>query len=475
MKRFIPFDPDQPLLLPPDLREALPEGHTALLLIDLVEQLDLSEFYGALPGEEWGGRPGFDPRMMVRVWLYAYASGVRSSRKVAQALIENIAFRVVSNNQTPGHWALNRFRTRHHEALGNLLVQTVQLAMNLGLVKLGNVAIDGTKIKANASKHKAMSFGRMDSTEERLKVEIHAYLRGCDEQDRLEDEEFGPDDDGMSLPQELRDKQVRRNKIAAAKRELARRAEDRRAKEQAKRAEAAVREGRSYQPRDRVEDAVPEDSDQINFTDSESRIMRCQGAVVQAYNAQAAVDTASHIVLAACVSNQAADAEHLIGLADEAIASTGKTPKRFTADAGYYSEKNIEHVEALGSEALVPPDKVRRREWRAQQSPKGRIPKDLSRRDRMRRRLATKEGKRCYLERQASVEPVFGNTKGNRGLRQFLHRGLQKNHHLFRFDMVVHNLLKLAKHAKRCLAPPKAGNRPGTERRNQQERMPAAA
>ncbi|MEX2376150.1 MAG: transposase [Dehalococcoidia bacterium] len=235
MKRFIPFDPNQPMLLPPDLREALPEGHAALLLIDLVEELDLSEIYEALPVEEIGGKPGFDPRMMLLVWLYAYYRGIRSSRKVAEALVENIAFRVLANNQTPSYWSLNHFRTRHREALGNLLAQTVVMAVDLGMVKLGNVAIDGTKIKANASKHKAMSYGRMDAAEARLKAQIDAYLEECDRVDEEEDEALGPDDDGMSLPVHLRDRQARRNKIAAATRELEERAKERRAKEQEER------------------------------------------------------------------------------------------------------------------------------------------------------------------------------------------------------------------------------------------------
>lgn len=455
MKRFIPFDPNQPLLLPPDLREALPEGHTALLISDLVEQLDLSEVYRGLPEQRWGGKPGFDPRMMVRVWLYAYAVGLRSSRKVAQALVENIAFRVVASNQTPGHWALNRFRTAHSQALGNLLVQTVTLAAGLGLVKLGNVAIDGTKIKANASKHKAMSYGRMDAAEQRLKAEIDAYLEACDRQDEDDDITYGPDDDGMSLPEELRGTQARRNKIAAAKRELEQRAKQRRAKEQHKRRQAAEQEGRCYRPRKKVEDATPDDSDQINFVDGESRIMKSgTGEVVQGYNAQAAIDTSSHIVLAASVSNQAADHEHFKSLTTQTVATTGTTPKRFTADAGYYSRTNIEHAQALGCEALIPPDRVRRRQWRAQRSPKGRIPKHLSHKDRMRRRLASKEGKRLYQQRQGSIEPLFGNTKHNRGLQRFLHRGLNLNHHLFRFDMAVHNVLKILNHVRQRLASP---------------------
>ncbi|MDF1523538.1 MAG: transposase, partial [Trueperaceae bacterium] len=204
MKRFIPFDPDQPLLLPPDLREALPAGHTALLLLDVVEELDLSEVHAGVAEEQWGGKPGFDPRVMVRVWIYAYAVGLRSSRKVQQALIENVAFRVVANNQTPGYWALNRFRTQHRVALGNLLAQTVTIAMDLGLVKLGNVAIDGTKVRGNASKHKAMSYERMLKSELELEAEIKELLEQAEaaDQDEAKTPEVGGWDE--RLPEELR-------------------------------------------------------------------------------------------------------------------------------------------------------------------------------------------------------------------------------------------------------------------------------
>ncbi len=406
-----------------------------------------------MPDGSLGGQPGFHPRVMVRIWLYAYTQGIRSSREVQRALVENVAFRVVAHNQTPGYWALNRFRTQHREALGNLLEQTVKLAAGMNLVKLGNVAIDGTKVKAYASKRKAMSYGRMDREEARLKEEIDAYLEACDVQDALDDETFGPDHDGFSLPEELRDTQVRRNAIAQAKRELEARAVEKKEREQEARREAAEEEGRTYTPRKKPEDVKPKSSDQINFTDPESRIMVSDGAFVQAFNAQIAVDAESHIVLAAQVGNDSPDVNYLPSILDEVTANTGEMPKVVTADAGYYSKKNVEHVTSLGAEALIPPDKIRRKAWRAQQAPRGRIPKNLSKQDRMRRRLATKEGKRLYLQRQSSVEPVFGNAKGARGLRQFLHRGVEKNHHLFRLDMVAHNLLKIVRHIQRVGRP----------------------
>ena len=453
MKRFIAFDPDQPLLLPVDLRGALPAGHAALLLADIAEQLDLGEVHAGLEDEAFGGRPGFDPRMMVRVWLYAYLVGTRSSRKLAAALIENIAFRMLANNQAPQYWALNRFRTRHRVALGNLLLQTVSLASELGLVKLGVVAIDGTKIKANASKHKALSYGRMDEREAALRAEVEAFLRQSEEVDAEEDRTLGPDDDGSSLPPELRDVQARRRKIAAAKRELERRAREKVASDQTRRRERAQAQGKSYQPRKDAQETVPGAADQINLSDPESRIMTSAGAFVQAFNAQAAVDTDTHIVLAAMVTNQAADAPHFETLTQQVIANAGEAPELLLADAGYCSDENLACADALEIDALIPPEKLKHSQWRQRKAPRGRIPNAITPKDLMRRKLATQKGKRAYARRQGSVEPVFGITKQQRALRQFLHRGVEKNHHLFRFDMAVHNLMKIIKHLQRLTRP----------------------
>jgi transposase len=410
--RFIPFDPNQPLLLPPDLRDALPEGHAALLVGELVEQLDLSEIEMALPDERLGGAPAFDPRMLLRVWIYAYLTGVRSSRKLSQAIVENVAFRVLSHNTTPGYWALNRFRTRHREALGNLLVQTVQLAGDLGLVKLGSVAIDGTKIRANASKHKAMSYARMSEREAKLRAEIEAYLRSVDEHDEDDDRTLGPDDDGMSLPPELRDVQARRKKIAEAKRALEERARERAKREQEQRAAVAAEEGRVYQPRSCPEEAIPRPADQINFTDPESRIMLRGSEVLQAYNAQAAVDASTHIVLAAALSNQSSDAPQLVPIAEQVIQNAGRAPERVLADAGYYSNRNVHAITELGSEALIPPMKIRHHAWREERAPRGRAPANLSTSERMRRRLSTSRasgttgnGRRAWSRCSASPAP----------------------------------------------------------------------
>lgn len=274
----------------------------------------------------------------------------------------------------------------------------------------------------------------MGAAEARLRAEVEAFLESCDEGDAREDEEFGPDGDGLSLPVELRD-----------------------------RAGAAEREGREYTPKTSLEEARPKDAEQINFSDEESRIMVSGGSFVQAFNAQAAVDTESHIVTAACVTNQAVDAPHLPALVREIVATLGRSPERVLADAGYDSAENLEFVSAVGAEAFILLDRVRHHQWRAQRSPRGRIPEGLSSQDRMRRKLATKAGKRCYLRRQASGEPVFEYTKSGRSLTQLLHRGIDKNHHLVRFDMAVHNILKIIRAFPKLFGMPRreCGTRAG--------------
>jgi hypothetical protein len=275
----------------------------------------------------------------------------------------------------------------------------------------------------------------MDEREAALRAEVEAFLQASEDADAEEDRTLGPDDDGASLPPELQDVQARRRKIAAAKRALEQRARERLEADPSQRRERALAQGRSFKPRKEAAEAVPEASDQINLSDSESRIMISAGAVVQAFNAQAAVDAQSHIVLAAMVTNQAADAPHFEPLAKEVIANAGEAPALLLADAGYCSEENLACADALGVDALIPPEKLKHSEWRKRKAPRGRIPKGITPKDFMRRRLATKWGKRAYAQRQGSVEPVFGITKQHRGLRQFLHRGVEKNHHLFRFDM----------------------------------------
>jgi len=445
LKRFRDFDPEQPYLLPPDPTEWLPDGHLAFFIHELVQHLDLSSIYADY-APSVGGRPPLEPRMMVAVWIYAYAVGIRSSRKVQAALVEDVAFRFLSGNQQPAYWALNQFRTRHRQALAALFVQSVHLAVKAGLVKLGHVAIDGSKLQASASKNKAMSYARMQREEQRLQREISDYLDACDATDAAEDDEFG-DWDGSSLPEHLKRSADRLAAIRKAKEELEAEAVERtRAEQQAKREEAAAA-GKTYAPRKDADEAVPEGKAQRNFTDPESRIMLSGKSIVQGFNTQIAVDDAHQIIVATTLSNQAGDTTHLPGLLNDVHKNTGRYPREVSADAGYYSETNVKAIEDAGALALVAPGRITHNEWRNQKAPRGRKPKNLTRRQEMKRYLSTKLGKAKYLLRQVTAEPVYGQIKGARGLRQVLHRGLEKNQCFWKFDAAVHNILKIFRHA----------------------------
>jgi transposase/Sec-independent protein translocase protein TatA len=442
MKRFRVYEQRQEFLLPPSLRDWLPEGHLAHFINEVVDQLNLSVIYRDY--QELRGQPPYDPRMMVKLWLYAYCRGVRSSRKVERALVEDIAFRFLAANQHPDFWTLNAFRTRHHNALGELFVQTVHLAAKAGLVKLGHVAVDGTKLKANASKHSAMSYGRMVEEEQRLREEIEPYLRECDEVDRQEDVEFGPDRRGDELPEHLQTQKQRLEAIRKAMAELEAEAEETAKSEEEERRRKAEAKGRPHRPRKREGPVKPPPTAQWNFTDPESRIMRsADKSFIQGYNAQLAVDAETQVVVAADLTNQAADCPHLTPILDQVQANTGRIPKEVSADTGYFSEENMKDIANRGSEAFIPPEKVKHSQWRQAKPPRGRIPKNASPKDLMRRKLRTKRGRERYKLRQVSVEPVIGQIKEGRGLRQVLHRGVEKARALWRFDAAAHNVLKM--------------------------------
>ena len=442
MKRFRDYQPHQVYLLPPAPQDWLPKGHLVYFLDEVVEQLDLSAIYADYQNSR--GQPPYDPTMMVKVWLYAYSRGIRSSRKVERAVQEDIGFRFLAGNQGPKFWALNHFRTRHRKALGELFVQTVRLAERTGLVKLKHVAVDGTKLKANASKHSAMSYARMQREEKRLREEIEQYLRECDDVDREEDERFGEDRRGDELPEHLRTREQRLEAIRRAMAELEAEAREKAQAEQEARRTEAEAEGREFHPRKDPEDVKPSPKAQRNFTDPESRIMKSSSdGFVQAYNAQLLVDAGSQIVVATDLTAEPVDTQHLPQLLAQAHANIGRRPTQVSADAGYWSAANLQAIEEIGAEAFVPPDKVKHSEWRAAKPPRGRIPKNITPDDLMRRKLRTRRGRACYKLRQTNVEPVIGQIKEGRQLRQVLHRGREKVRALWRFDVAVHNLLKL--------------------------------
>ena len=424
-KTYLPYDPDQQLLLPAALQEWLPDDHLAYFISDVVDQLDLSDITARYEGERRGGPP-YHPRMMVKVLLYGYCIGVASSRRIAQRLHEDIAFRVLAANNTPDFRTISDFRKDHLGALSGLFLQVLAFCQRAGLVKLGHVALDGAKVRANASKHKAMSYKRMKEKEAQLAAEVAELLRRAQEVDDEEDRRYGQDKRGDELPEELAFREGRLEKIREAMAAL-----------EAEAQAAAEAEGKEHP-------GVPDDKAQRNFTDAESRIMPAPGGrdFQQAYNCPAVVDHAHQVIVAARATNQSSDKQQAAAMMQETIDNVGAVPREVSADAGYYSAKAVDELYALGVDPFVAPEQTRHGRV-VPPAPRGRIPKHLSPRDRMRRKLRTKRGRQRYALRMETVEPVFGQIKAGRGFRQFLLRGLKKVNGEWSLICTGHNLLKL--------------------------------
>jgi transposase len=445
-KPFREYTLDQQLLLPPDLRAWLPEGELALFISDVVDAMDLTAIYRAYEGER-RGQPPYHPAMMVKLLLYGYCTGMRSSRKLEQATYRDVAFRVLAGDQHPDHDSLAEFRRRHLDALAGLFVQGLQLCQRAGLVKLGHVALDGTKVKANASKHKAMSYARLTETEARLEREMRALLTAAEQVDAAEDAEYGRGRRGDELPADLARRESRLAKIREAKAALEQEAKERAAHDaevgRTKRAAWAQRDPAHQGRPPKIpapEQAQPEGKAQYNFTDPESHIMK-DGATkefVQAYNGQLAVDGHAQVIVACMVTPMAADVGHFGPLLTQLTAQIGQAPATVLADAGYFSEANVAAAEALGCECLVPPDR---------QSHHGPAVPSPTRRnatsERMRALLQTAHGRAAYARRKGIVEPVFGQIKEVRGFRRFLFRGVHKVTGEWGLICLTHNLLKL--------------------------------
>ena len=395
-KTYLPYDPEQQLLLPAALQEWLPQDHLAYFMSDVADQLDLAEITERYEQETRGGPP-YHPRMMVKVLLYGYCVGVASSRRLAQRLHEDIAFRVLAANNTPDFRTISDFRKDHLAALSGLFLQVLALCQQAGLVKLGHVALDGTKVRANASKHQAMSYGRMKEKEAQLQGEVDELLRRAQEVDEEEDRRYGRDKRGDELPEELSFREGRLRKIREAKAAL-----ETQARAEAEQAEA---EGKQHP-------GTPADKAQRNFTDPDSRIMPGPGGrdFQQSYNCQAVVDQEHQVIVAARATNQPSDKQQAATMIEETINNTGAVPKEVSADAGYYSAKAVYELYALGVDPFIAPEKTRHG-WVPPPAPRGRIPRDLSPRDRMRRKLQTKRGRQRYALRMQTVEPVFGQIK----------------------------------------------------------------
>jgi transposase len=430
-KTYHPYDPDQLLLLPPALQDWLPADHVIFFLSDLVDQLDLTTLTAPYE-QESRGYPPYHPRMVVKLLLYGYAIGVASSRRLAQRCQEDVAVRVLTANTTPDFRTISDFRKRHLAALEALFVQVLRCCQRAGLVQLGTIALDGTKVRANASKHKARSYGRMQTEVARLEAEVRALLARAERADAAEDAQHGPTHRGDELPAELARRTTRLQTIRTAMAAL-----EADAQAAAPPPSDGPRQGRPPQP----PPGTPASKTQRNFTDPDSRIMvDGDKAFVQAYNAQAAMET--HQVIVACtVTHSASDAPHCLPLVAAVRQNMRRRPRRVLADAGYWSEANVTHLRTAHIEPLIAPGKVTH--GPAPPPPRGRIPTDLSVRDRMRRTLTTKRGHALYAQRKVLTEPVFGLLKRARGFRQFLLRGLRKVQGEWALMCTGYNLLTL--------------------------------
>lgn len=454
MRKFRPYEPNQAYLLPPTLREWLPRKHLALFVSDVVDELDLIEIYRSYESEDGRGQPPYHPAMLVKLLVYGYCVGVLSSRKIEKATETDIAFRVLAANSHPDHDTIAAFRQRHLKALAELFIQILKLCQKAGLVKLGNVAVDGSKVLANASKHKAMSYDRMEQAERQLEAEITALLTQAQTIDEAEDKEFGRGHRGDELPAELERREERLKKLRAAKAELEAEAKAKAEEEalaaQEKLAEREKKEqetgrkmgGRPPQVKD-PEQAVPDPKAQRNFTDPESRIMK-DGATkgfVQAFNVQAAVDGFAQIIVATGVTQESNDKKQLVPLLLKTEENTGSLPVAGTADTGYFSTKAVTDERLVGVDLYVATNRQKHGENPPEVA--GPAPEEASVIEQMRHKLRTPEGKAIYKRRKAIVEPVFGQIKEGRGFRRFSLRGLVKATAEWDIVCMTHNLLKL--------------------------------
>ena len=451
MKTFKPYNPEQLFLLPPALRDWLPEGHLALFLSDVVETaLDLTAILATYETGDGRGQPPYHPAPLVKLLLYGYCTGKPSSRQIERATYEEIPYRVLAANQHPDHDTLAAFRQTHLAALAGLFLQVLHLCQRAGLVKLGHVALDGTKILANASKHKAMSYGRMPEAERKLEEEIAALLAEAQRVDAAEDARYGTGTRGDELPADLARRESRLAKIRAAKADLE-------AEAQAAAAEAAVvaqaklaeRERQTREtgrkpkgPAPTVPDpteAIPKPKAQRNFTDPASRIMK-DGATksfVQAYNAQAAVDGTAQVIVAAAVTQAANDKQQLVPMLTQTGVNCDQLPAAASADSGYCSAAAVTDAALAGIDLYVAVARQQHGETPAPPADDGTVI------GAMRAKLQTAAGHALYALRKAIVEPVFGQIKDARGFRRFSFRGLGKVHAEWLLICLTHNLLKL--------------------------------
>ncbi len=440
---FLRAERDQPFLLPPDLRDWLPQDHLAWFLLDVVDQLDLALFYLA-HRDDGHGHPAYDPKTLLGVLLYAYCLGVRSSRQIERRLHEDIAFRVLAANQAPDHVTIARFRVRHEQALAGFLVESLRLCVAAGMVKVGVVALDGTKLAGNAA-------DKANRTLDRLEREVAEILRQAAEADQHEDRLFG-DARGDELPQALASKAGRLARLRQAKARLEAEAAER-ARRFAERAAAstAAAQAKGKPPptlKPRARDEAPNPKATANVTDPESRLLHTRRGRVQGYNAQA-VTTLEQVIVAAELTQDANDFQQLQPMLEAtaatlAAAGIAERPGRLAADSGYWSIANLTEIPDVPQLLIPPPKHGRHGKPRKDGKPSASKSDEL--RAAMKRKLTSDDGKACYAKRKETVEPVFGQIKDGRGARRFMRRGLRACEAEWKLLCGTHNLLKLWRH-----------------------------
>jgi transposase len=477
-KEYRPWSPDQSFLLPPSPTEWLPEGHLAYFVLELVAELDLRAIETVLQARDARGTRPYSPRMMTALIIYAYCVGVFSSRKIERATYEDVAFRVISGGAHPFFTTVNEFRLEHRKALSGLFLQVLKLCGRAGLKTIGHVSLDGSKVLANASKHKAMSYGRMKDEEKKLQAEIEALMKRAEEIDALEDAEHGADKRGDEVPEELKRREGRLRLIREAKAALEQEAKEARAAELREQAageretaeetdspvirrrattRAALRDKKADELAPRKDDddsygggaqlslhrvqttktGEPKTKAQRNFTDGDSRVMVRNGVFLQAYNAQAAVSE-DQIIVAHGVTNTPPDVQQLVPMLERVRENCGSLPEIFTGDSGYSAESNVAFCEANGIDAYIAPKRLA--------TEGDAFPPTTSAKHSlfaMRVKLLGTKGRQIYARRKVLTEPVFGQIKRAMGFRQFSLRGLDKVPDEWGIVSLCHNVLKL--------------------------------
>ncbi|TMB69793.1 MAG: IS1182 family transposase [Deltaproteobacteria bacterium] len=431
-KTFRDWDIEQLMMFPPSVEDFVPQGHVAHFVRSTVsEALDLSAIVDCYNEER--GYPPYHPVMMTALLLYAYCQGIYPSRRIAKACRERVDFMAVTGMQTPDFRTISDFRKRHMAALEELFVQVLRLCQEAGLVKLGHVALDGTKLKANASKHKAMSYGRMKKAEPELEAIVRGWLRQAEAADLRDDQEHGVDLNGEELPDWVRDKQRRLEKIREARARL-------QAEAQAAEKGEEKKSGGPGRPR-KNEPGTPKDSAQTNFTDPQSRIMKSHDGFIQGYNAQAVVDADSQVIVAQGLTNNASDAQQLAVMVAQIKQNTGRQARELSADAGYCSEDNLKELRRRHINGYIATGRQKHGQATAAAERNVKLGTYAYA---MWQKLRRGGHRSRYRLRKQTVEPVFGQVKQGRGFRQFLLRGLRKVAGEWSLICTAHNLLKLA-------------------------------